>query len=169
MPFTPYHFGPSGFIGLALRKWIDFPVFVLANIVIDMEVLFFHHHKYIHTLLIGAAAGAIWGLIAYFAKPVFTRLMRFIRINYKANLVKMIISGILGVWLHVFIDGIYHYDVLIFWPSKVRPLWRILSKPEVILWCKLSFIGVAILYIVAVRSFNKQPKSDEVTRRADYS
>ena len=39
MPFTPYHFGPSGFFGLALKKWIDLPVFLLANVIIDVEVL----------------------------------------------------------------------------------------------------------------------------------
>jgi len=92
------------------------------------------------------------------AKPIFTKAMQLVRINYKANLIKMIISGILGVWLHVFIDAIYHYDVLVFWPSKVRPLWRLLSKTEVVLWCKLSFVGVVILYIFAARSFNKRKK-----------
>jgi len=39
MPFTPYHFGPSGFWGLAFRKWLDLPVFVLANVIVDIEVL----------------------------------------------------------------------------------------------------------------------------------
>ena len=161
MPFPPYHFGASTFFGLALRKWIDVPVFVLANIIVDIEVLFYNHgpyHRYVHNLLIGAAAGVVWGALAYLAKPIFVKIMRFIRINYKANLIKMIISGILGVWLHVFIDGIYHHDMLIFWPGKARPFWRLLSKPEVRLWCKLSFIGVAILYILAVRSFNKAKK-----------
>ena len=159
MPFPPYHFGPSGFIGLALRKWIDIPVFVLANIIVDIEVLFFSGHRYVHSLLIGAAAGAVWGLLAYPAKPIFVKIMRLIRINYKPNLIKMIISGILGVWLHAFIDSIYHYDVLMFWPGKAKPFWRLLSRPEVVLWCKLSFIGVAILYILAVYSFNRQKKT----------
>ncbi|MHC4299546.1 MAG: hypothetical protein ACYS7Y_19890 [Planctomycetota bacterium] len=36
MPFTPYHFGPSGCVGLILRKWIDVPVFVLTNVIIDI-------------------------------------------------------------------------------------------------------------------------------------
>ena len=161
MPLPPYHFGASGFIGLAFRKWIDIPVFVLANVIVDIEVLLYHHwpyHRYVHTLLIGVAAGAIWGAVAYLAKPIFTKIMQLIHINYKANLIKMIISGILGIWLHVLIDSTYHYDVLVFWPSKVRPFWRLLSKPEVVLWCKLSFIGIVILYLFAIRSFNKQKK-----------
>ena len=39
MPFTPYHVGPSGFVGLVFGKWIDLPVFVLANVIVDVEVL----------------------------------------------------------------------------------------------------------------------------------
>ncbi len=31
MPVTPFHFGPSALIGLPLKRWIDIPVFVLAN------------------------------------------------------------------------------------------------------------------------------------------
>ena len=40
MPVTPYHFGPNGLVGLLFKRWIDLPVVVLANVVIDMEVLF---------------------------------------------------------------------------------------------------------------------------------
>ena len=39
MPFTPYHFGPSGFIGLLFRKWLDVPVIVATNVLIDIEVI----------------------------------------------------------------------------------------------------------------------------------
>ena len=36
MPFTPYHFGSSGFVGLAFRKWLDVPIFVLANVIVGV-------------------------------------------------------------------------------------------------------------------------------------
>lgn len=38
MPITPYHFGPDGFVGLLFKRWLDPPVFVLANVVVDLEV-----------------------------------------------------------------------------------------------------------------------------------
>jgi hypothetical protein len=40
MPFTPYYFGPNGFVGLVFKKLLDLPVFILSNIIIDFEVLF---------------------------------------------------------------------------------------------------------------------------------
>lgn len=104
MPFTPYHFGPSGFIGLVFRKWIDVPVFVLSNVIVDVEVLvaaFFRlgppYHRYCHTLLIGAAVGALWGVAAYRLRPLFEVIMDMARIPYKPGFWKMVISGILGV------------------------------------------------------------------------
>lgn len=173
MPFTGYHFGPSGFIGLALRKWLDLPVFVLANVIVDVEMLFAqgrmpHRHWHFHSLLGGAIVGAIFGTAAYWIKPVrrfFEWSMNLVRIRYKANLWKMIISGVLGAWLHVSIDAIYHYDVELFWPSKARklarPLWRLFSRSmrenmeHVEFWCLVCFVGAAILYVLAVRSFVK--------------
>jgi len=165
MPYPVYHLGPSGFLGLLLRRWIDLPVFLLVNIPVDIEVLFAHsmHHRHwhVHTLLIGGIMGAIFGLIIYRVKPLRRFLewgMRQVRIPYKANVWKMIIAGTLGAWLHVFLDSIYHYDVQLFWPSKARvlqrPLWQFLGYEELKLWCLVSFVGVAILYIFAVRAFN---------------
>ena len=182
MPFTPYHFGPCGFIGLALRKWLDLPVLLLTNVIVDLEVLhniFIAHERHphqnwhFHTLLGGAIVGAVFGTAAYWIKPVrrfFAWAMRLVRIKYKPNFWKMIVSGVLGAWLHVSIDAIYHYDVQLFWPSKSRdlahPLWRLFTKninenyQQVEFWCLVCFIGVAVLYVLAVRSFMKAKSAE---------
>ena len=39
MPFTPYHFGPHGCVGLVLKRYLDLPVFMLANVAVDLEPL----------------------------------------------------------------------------------------------------------------------------------
>ena len=167
MPYPAYHLGPSGFFGLALRKWIDIPVFVLANVIVDLEVLFapkwpIHQYWHFHSLLIGGVAGAIWGIIAYKFKPLkwlFEWGMRLIRLPYKTNLWKTVISGVLGVWLHVVLDAVYHYDVLLFWPIKAkqlqRPLWRLVTQEQEKAICIGFWIAGIILYVLAVRSFNK--------------
>ncbi len=168
MPYTPYHFGPSGYLALLLRRWIDVPVFLLANVVIDMEVFFAgkwpqHRYWHFHTLLGGAIVGAVLGLIVYGAKPIRRFLewgMRLVRIRYKANRWKMMVSGILGIWLHVLLDSIYHYDVQLFWPSKVkelqRPLWRLISAEELKFLCVIAFAGAVILYLFEIRAFNRE-------------
>ena len=157
MPFTPYHFGPSGFIGLIFRKWIDIPVFILANVIVDLEVLVINfldagwpYHRYIHTLLIGSVAGIVWALAAWPLRNVFKMIMQLFRIPYKTTIWKMIISGILGVWLHVIIDSIYHPDVRLFWPNKSIPLWRLITKQQLEFLCLVAVIPVLILYLLIV-------------------
>jgi len=158
MPFTPYHFGPSGFVGLVFKKHLDLPVFVLANIIVDIEVLFYDHwpfHCYVHTLLLGAAAGALWGLAAYPMQGVFAKIMKFLRLPYQTGFKKMIISGILGVWFHVLIDSIYHWDVRLFWPSSIKPLFALLSKGQVEIACIILWLAALVLYAIYARNFLK--------------
>jgi membrane-bound metal-dependent hydrolase YbcI (DUF457 family) len=170
MPFTPYHFGPSGFIGLIFRKWIDLPVFVLANVIVDIEVLFadsWPKHKYAHTLLIGTAVGVVWALAAYPLRPFFKKVMQIIRIPYKTGFWKMIISGILGVWLHVLTDGIYHWDVQMFWPGKSKLLWRLLSQGQVKAICIAFFVTAVIVYATTVLPYIKQNKAEKVFQESN--
>ena len=179
MPFTPYHFGPSGFIGLLFRKWLDIPVFVLANVIVDVEVLVvdffslgFPKHPYCHTLLIGAAVGALWGLAAYPLRNLFKWPMRILHVPYKTSLTKMLISGVLGVWLHVLIDAAYHSDLKILWPNKSISVWRMLhrhlDKGQIRTICTVFFLAAIIPYIFAVLAFLKNKKLEaKVTNKTD--
>ena len=163
MPFTPYHFGPSGFVGLVLRKWLDIPVFVLANVVVDIEVLVigllgleWPVHRYSHTLLIGAVVGVIWAVVAYCLRHFFKKIMRTLCIPYETGFWKMVVSGVLGVWLHVVIDAIYHWDVQIFWPSKAKPLYGLISQGWVKVICVAFFFAALILYMIVAVSYAKR-------------
>ena len=166
MPFTPYHFGPSGFFGLVFGKWIDLPVFVLANVVVDVEVLVvgglglgWPIHRYCHTLLIGAVVGALWGAAAYPMRRFFKKMMRVFYIPYKTSLRKMIVSGVMGVWLHVLIDGAYHSDVRAFWPSKNIWLWQMIHRhitsQQIEIICLLFFVAAFVVYVLSVTVFRR--------------
>jgi len=166
MPYTPYHFGPSGFVGLVFKKYIDIPVFVLANVVVDVEVLVINLlglgwpiHRYTHTLLIGALAGAVWALAAYPLRGLFKKIMTILHLPYRTSVRRMLISGVLGAWLHVLIDSIYHYDVRLFWPSRLRPLYELLTKQQVKTLCIGFFVLAFIEYLLIVKSRMKQKQS----------
>ncbi|MFW9990322.1 MAG: hypothetical protein ACFFC3_16900, partial [Candidatus Odinarchaeota archaeon] len=60
MPFTPYHLGPGLFIGLLFLSFIDFPTFLIASVIVDIEpffVLYFNldypYHGFFHSFLGG--------------------------------------------------------------------------------------------------------------------
>jgi len=167
MPYTPYHFGPSGFIALAFRKWIDPAVFVLANVIVDIEVLVimllgigWPMHRYCHTLLIGAAVGIVWGLAAYLLRNFFKKIMKIFHISYKTGFWKMLVSGVLGAWFHVVVDAVYHWDVRMFWPSNIKPLHGLLTQQQVNIICTIFFIPAIILYILAVIAFVKKNRAE---------
>jgi membrane-bound metal-dependent hydrolase YbcI (DUF457 family) len=130
VPFTPYHIGPNGVIAFLFRRWLDVPVLILANVVIDLEVLWSMHfahpgqwpHRifHLHTLLIGGLAGAVFGVLCWRIVPIRRLLawgMSLLKIPYRPRPWSMTLSGLLGAWLHVLVDAIYHFDVQLLWPS----------------------------------------------------
>ena len=157
MPFTPYHFGPSGCVALALRKYIDIPVFVLANVVIDLEPgmvllldLNYRAHGYCHTLLFGMVIGFVWGLVAYAARNHLKKLMGLFGLPYQTSLGKMILSALLGIWFHVLIDSVCWRDTRPFWPSDVNPFYGLATRNTVRLLCAVAFVPAIALYINTV-------------------
>jgi membrane-bound metal-dependent hydrolase YbcI (DUF457 family) len=150
MPFTPYHFGPAALIGLPLKRWIDIPVFVLANVVIDFEPLAvmvyqldYPLHGYFHTYLFGGIIGLVWGLAAYL---LFRPVMKLFQVPYQPTLLMMLLSGLFGVWLHVFIDSFLYPEMNPFWPVKGNPFHAAVSYQTVFLICEISLIAAIVIY-----------------------
>jgi hypothetical protein len=136
MPFTPYHFGINALPGLGSRGRLDILVLTAANVLIDIEVLadsYFdagwpvHQLWHFHTLSIGGLVGAVLGATIYGIKPLrqacqsFNSLLGF---SYIPTMMSMILPGIIGAWLHVLVDGLYHFDVQVFWPIQDNLLLR---------------------------------------------
>ncbi len=163
MPFTPFHFGPSALVSLPLKKYIDVPIFILANVVIDLEpltIMLFNIpgslHPIFHTYLFGAFAGALWGYIAYYFSGLSKIVMRIFFLDYTPNLKASVISGILGFWLHVFIDSFMHRDMSPFYPLAFNPFVGIISNQLVYVLSAVSFIPVFIIYLVIVLKSKKK-------------
>ena len=82
MPFTPFHFGPHASVAFPLNRWIDIPVFLAANIAVDMEPfivmnwsLDYPLHGYCHTLLFGGLIGVLLGAASFPFCRVISRTM----------------------------------------------------------------------------------------------
>ena len=112
MPFTPFHFGPHTAIGLPLNRYIDLPIFVLANVAVDIEPLIvmvfqpdYPLHGYCHTFLIGGVVGMLWGAIAWLFRGAMVKMMSWFDLRYTPTFPKALWSGLLGAWLHVLFDA----------------------------------------------------------------
>ncbi|MCP5024540.1 MAG: DUF4184 family protein [bacterium] len=155
MPFTPYHLGPGAAIALSLPRRFDIPVLISAGLVVDLEVpiiaLIKSEHyipRYGHTLLVSAGVGLVWALLLIPFHGFLGRLTRVLRLPYEFGLVKTLLSGVVGAWSHVLVDGLYRTDAGVFWPSNMRnPLCRF-GREDAELFCLLSLATAAGLYVV---------------------
>lgn len=155
MPFTPYHFGPAGFIGLIFKKRIDIPAFLLVNVAIDIEPLIilmrdigWPYHRFCHTFL-GATAVAIALAIALIPfRNLLGKLMRLLQLPYKPTFLNILIWSILGAWFHVLIDSVCHWDVQLFWPSRAKPLYNLITDQQLKNLCLAFWLAAIILLLI---------------------
>lgn len=153
MPFTPFHFGPAACISLPLNKKLDSPVFLLVNVAIDVEPLAVIHlnlnyplHGYAHTLLGSAIVGLLcgWGIHAW--RTRIAAMMNMFKLDYQPSLKRALVSGVLGGWLHVFLDSMLYTDIRPFYQLSANPFLGLISFPQMYWGCAISFIPAFILY-----------------------
>lgn len=158
MPFTAYHFGPSGFVGLVFKRLIDLPVFVLANVAIDVEVLILYvlglgwpHHRYCHTFLFSPFVGAGLAIVAWPMRNFLKKIMSAVHLTYGTSFKKRLVWAILGCWFHVFIDSFDHWDVEPFWPYSKNPFFGIITDSQIKIICLAFWVAAFILWVFQLR------------------
>ncbi len=164
MPFTPFHFGLSACLALPLNRYIDLPVFVLANVAIDIEplvVMLFDFsyplHGYAHTLLGATIIGIASGVIANYAKNPLTFVIKtMLRLPYSNSLKKYVFSGVLGTWLHILLDSTLYTDIKPFYPFSGNSLFGIVQSSTMYKYCAIAFIPAIVLYFLLVTIENKR-------------
>ena len=169
MPFTPFHFGPSACVALPLNRYIDLPVFLLANVAVDIEPLLvmmfnlsYPLHGYAHTLVGAALVGLAWGGIAYGLRGLLTVLMtKGLHLAYSPSRSRMLMSGVLGAWFHVALDAPLYTDIRPFWPLSGNPLLGMIESDAMYAICAYSFIPAVLFYLVIVYVRNGRRRSSE--------
>ena len=162
MPFTPFHVGPHATVAFAFPRVIDVPIFILSNIVIDLEPLYvlvfrpdYPLHGYFHTFLFGSILGLVFGVVSFQLKNRLGELMAIFHLPYSTSLARMVVSAILGVWLHILFDAPMYSDIRPFYPSNVNPLLGLYSIPMGYLICLFLFLPAFMLYFLTARSYGK--------------
>jgi len=130
MPFTPYHFGPGLLIGLLFLSFIDFPTFLIASVIVDIEpflVLFFNLnyplHGFFHSFLGGFIIAFILTMIMTKIRELFTPIMSFFKIQQEISFKKIFLASLLGIYIHILLDSPLYTDIRPFFPLdfNLRP------------------------------------------------
>jgi membrane-bound metal-dependent hydrolase YbcI (DUF457 family) len=144
MPVTPFHFG-IGLLGKGILPGrVSLSAFVLSQIVIDCETVYFllivqewPVHRWAHTLIIGTCVGLAVGLAWGAAGRLWT-LNADRRRSFAPELAMgpSAIGGTLGGATHPILDAIMHGDVQPFRPFlEGNPFLGLLSVTYLHVFC----------------------------------
>jgi len=155
MPFTLFHFGPRACVSLPLYRHLDVPIFIGANVAVDVEPLLamtfnldYPLHGYCHTVLIGWLVGLLFATAAYSLRHLIGGVMSALHLPYVPTYGKMALSGIAGVWLHILCDAPLYYDIKPFYPLQTNPLFEALPARAVYGICAACFVPALLLYVL---------------------
>ena len=162
MPFTPFHFGPGAAFHAAAPKQVSFLAFCAANVLIDVEPLYFMVtgqfplHRFFHTY-VGAP------IILLLTCALFVGALRLASVVSLPNLFgwkqlkirPVAIGAALGSYSHIVLDSFMHSDIRPFAPlSEANPLLGAMSL-SALHWSCLA-AGVAGFVVVGIRRAARQ-------------
>ena len=160
MPFTVFHFGPAILLGLLLLKKVDFPTFVIANVMIDWRaalVLFGFwpppRHGWVHTYLGATLMAVLLGAVMIYLRPLIDEELQEMKIRQKISKKKIFLAAFVGAFIHVSIDAMHHPRMQPFMPFDWKPLFGIASTFELRALTFAMLVTGSLLYILHVTEY----------------
>lgn len=159
MPFTPFHLGPALLFGLVFYSYLDFPTFLIANVIVDIEPfivlalgLDLPLHGFFHSFLGGTLVSLILAFamvrLGKFLKP----LISFFHLEQTQRVKNVLTAALSGIYLHIVLDAQLYTDIKPFYPYLVNPLFSgsMSTGFEVYGFCVLSALVGAVLYFYKI-------------------
>lgn len=158
MPFTPFHFGPGAMLHAAAPKQVSFLAFCAANVIIDLEPLYFMLtrqfplHRFFHTY-IGASIILLSTLALFVGALKLASIMPLPDLfGWKQLTVRPVAVGAaLGSYSHIALDSLMHSDIRPFAPLSVANPFLDAVSLNTLHWSCLA-AGAVGLTVVGVRN-----------------
>lgn len=155
MPFTPFHWGPSSWIGLLLFKVFDFPTLLIASVIVDIEpfcVFVFNApwplHGFLHSFLGGLIIAILSGITIYFFRNPIRRIMVVLKLVQDSSFKKILWTSFFGVYFHLLLDSFLYGEMKPFYPLQNNPFFGLFSSQQIYLFCSLSFLVGISFYLI---------------------
>ena len=163
VPITPFHFGPGAAIHALAPKHVSFLAFCSANVLIDIEPLYYmltqqeHLHRFFHTY-VGATLVAAATLLLFVSCRWFAG--RFWLPNpfrwQSLSPLAVAIGAAAGTYSHIVLDSVMHRDITPFAPfSNDNPIFRVVSL-SALHWFCLGTGAIALLVLGVRHILNEQ-------------
>jgi len=154
MPFTPYHWGPSSWIGLLLFRIFDFSTLLISSVIVDIEplcVLVFNLnyplHGFFHSFLGGSVVAILTSIVLYLLKGKVKKIMTVFKLAQDSSFKKILWTSFFGIYFHILLDSPLYGDIRPFYPVKSNPLYGLFSSQQIYLFCSLSFSLGILFYL----------------------
>jgi len=154
MPFTPFHLGPALIFSLLLFRYLNFPAFLVGNVIVDIEpflVLFlglrYPLHGFFHSYLGGTIMGIATGVGIYFMRNWLNKVLAKFKVQQESSFAKILYTSLFGVYFHIFLDSFLYGEMKPFFPLTDNPFLNIVGSGVVYEFCRVSLIFGLILYI----------------------
>ena len=157
MPFTPFHLGPGLLFGLLLLSYVDFPTFLVASVIVDIEPflvltldLNYPLHGFLHSFLGGTLLAFLLAAAVSKLRSAFSPLLSFLKLEQKLSFKSILSASLFGVYLHILLDSPVYSDIRPFYPFDFNPFLSnsMFISFEVYTLCTLSFICGAVIYAI---------------------
>jgi len=144
-------------LGLLLLSYIDFPTFLVANIVVDVEPflvltlnLRYPLHGFFHSFLGGAIVAFLLAVVMNRLRNIFSPMLSYFRIGQKPSFKSVLSASLLGVYLHLLLDSPLYSDMQPLYPLSFNPflIQDGFTSLAVYNLCILCFIGGGVVYII---------------------
>ena len=159
MPFTPFHWGPSSWIGLLLFKIFDFSTLLIASVIVDFEpfcVFVFNApwllHGFLHIFLGGSIAAILTAIILYLLKGKIKKIMAVFKLAQDSSFKKILWTSFFGVYFHLLLDSFLYREMKPFYPFEGNPFLGLFSPQQVYLFCSLSFLVGILFYLIMLKT-----------------
>jgi hypothetical protein len=169
MPFTPFHFGPAILIGLLALKYLDFPTFVAANLIVDWRAALVFLglwpfggplHSWPSTYLGALFFGLSLAATMIYIRPHLQNALEQMKIKQSFSRMKIFASAVPGVVVHVTLDAFHHPNIQPFLIEGIRPFFGLMTTSQVRILTFACLIACLPVYIAHIKDLiNLNPKS----------
>ena len=158
MPFTPFHLGPSSFLGLIFFKVFDFFTLMVSSVIVDLEpflILIFNlgypFHRFFHTFFGGSLVAVLTSLFIYIFRDEIKKITIIFKLNQNSSFKKILGTSFFGVYFHIILDSFINKDINPFYPLKLNPFLGIFSPGQIYLFCGFSFLVGVLFYLIRLK------------------
>ena len=163
MPFTPFHWGPSSWIGLLLFKIFDFPALLVASVIVDVEpfcVFVFNApwplHGFLHSFLGGSITAILAAIILYLLRRPVKKVTAIFRLAQDSSFKKILWTSFFGVYFHLLLDSFLYREMNLLYPFKGNPFFGLFSSQQVYFFCSSSFLVGISFYLIRLVIIKRQ-------------